>query len=91
MNVEHLETNYDAELHYILDFLFAFGTVESKQAQREIAIQKFLDLDIAATYVLFSVVRHRLPQRAKYLFSGEDFAGKRQTILEVMQAIPYSA
>ena len=91
MDTEHITMNYDSELHAILDFLFAFGSVKTKEAQRETVIEQFEALDLAANYVLFSIVRDRLPHRAKCLFSGEDFAGKRQIILDVLHAIPYTA
>ena len=90
MNREDTTVNYDTELHGILDFLFAFGSVESKNAQRDLAIAQFLQLDVAAHYVLFSVIRDRLPHRGKCLFSGEDFAGKRQMILDILHHMPYA-
>ena len=41
-------------------------------------------LDIASHYLLFSLVKERLPRRAKLLFAAEDYRGKKEMIEEVM-------
>lgn len=91
MDQPQQDQSFDENIAFILEFLFAFSSTEVKQQQRHQAIEHFLKLDIAATYVLFSVIRDRLPNRAKCLFSGEDFQGKRQTVLDVLHTMPYSA
>lgn len=45
----------------------------------------FMQLDLASHYFLFSLIEERLPRRAKLLFVAEDYQGKKDTILEVMQ------
>jgi hypothetical protein len=42
-------------------------------------------LDLASHYLLFSLVKERLPRRAKLLFAAEDYQGKKEVIEEVMQ------
>ena len=45
----------------------------------------FQQLDLASHYLLFSLVKERLPRRAKLLFAAEDYSGKKEVIEEVMQ------
>ena len=45
----------------------------------------FQQLDLASHYLLFSLVKERLPRRAKLLFAAEDYSCKKEVIEEVMQ------
>ncbi|MFX2257522.1 hypothetical protein V6380_12105 [Acinetobacter variabilis] len=45
----------------------------------------FQQLDLASHYLLFSLVKERLPRRAKLLFAAEDYSDKKEVIEEVMQ------
>lgn len=74
---------YDHNIRDILDFLFTYQPPQLKQQHYDVIIQKFLQLDLPANYLLFSLVEKRLPHRAKMLFSGENYQGKRDTLLEV--------
>ena len=44
-----------------------------------------MQLDLAANYYLFSLIEERLPRRAKLFFVAEDYQGKKDIIIEVMQ------
>ena len=81
--------NHDEQIDRILRYLFDHQTTQYKRALFCEAQQQLHDLDIAAQYQLFALVREQLPRRAKLLFSAEDFSGKQQVILEVMQHLAY--
>lgn len=70
----HYQTQdiFDQEIDFILRFLFEYDTPEQKQESFEQA------------YALFSLVKERLPRRAKLLFAAEDYRGKKEMIEEVM-------
>lgn len=76
---------YDQKINFILGLLF--GEIASPHQSIEVsqALHYLDELDIAATYRLFSLVCDNLPYRAKMLFAGEDYHGKRQTVKEVLQ------
>ncbi len=44
-----------------------------------------MQLDLAAHYFLFSLIEEQLPRRAKLFFVAEDYQGKKDMIVEVMQ------
>ncbi len=76
---------YDEKINFILTLLFSRGRSPNKAPEVKQAIQYLDELDIAATYFLFSLICEQLPHRAKMLFAGEDYEGKRQTLIEVMR------
>ncbi|KAB0624548.1 hypothetical protein F7P75_13030 [Acinetobacter gandensis] len=77
--------NKDEQIDEILRFLFEYQPMQMKQQLFAQTKQQFDALDIAAKYQLFALVREQLPKRAKLFFSAEDFIGKQQAILDVMQ------
>ncbi|WP_288688622.1 hypothetical protein [uncultured Acinetobacter sp.] len=77
--------NKDEQIDEILRFLFEYQPMQMKQQLFAQTKQQFDALDIAAKYQLFALVREQLPKRAKLFFSAEDFIGKQQVILDVMQ------
>ena len=83
------QNNDDEKIDAVLRYLFQYEKPELKQAQYVAIVAIFEKIDIAAMYFLFSLICERLPQRAKMLFSGEDYRGKKQVILEVMQNLAY--
>lgn len=64
-----------------MKFLFVYKSTESKQQQYQEIVQTFLNLDIASTYFLFDLIQERLPRRAKLIFAGEDYQGKKRNRL----------
>jgi hypothetical protein len=82
--------NEDDKIDAVLGYLFQYEKPALKQIQYERIMAIFEQIDIAAMYFLFSLICERLPGRAKMLFSGEDYEGKKQVILEVMQNLAYS-
>jgi len=44
-------------------------------------------LDLASTYLLFTLIKEKLPKRAKLFFAGESFDGKEEMIYEVIQTL----
>lgn len=78
---------FDAEIDNIMKYLFVYRCPQVKQQQYESVVETFTHLDLATTYVLFDLIQERLPRRAKLLFAGEDFQGKKETVLEVMHKI----
>ena len=83
----HYQTQniFDQEIDFILRFLFEYDSPEQKQQSFAQAQALFQQLDIASSYLLFSLVKERLPRRAKLLFAAEDYSGKKEVIEEVMQ------
>ncbi|RZJ20960.1 MULTISPECIES: hypothetical protein [unclassified Acinetobacter] len=79
------QDNFDQEIDFILRFLFEYDTPEQKQGSFNQAYAFLQRLDIASHYLLFSLVKERLPRRAKLLFAAEDYQGKKEVIEEVMQ------
>lgn len=79
------EQQQDEQIDFILRFLFEYAPLTTKQANYAVAAQYFSELDLASSYLLFSLVKERLPRRAKLLFAAEDYIGKQATILEVMR------
>lgn len=77
--------NKNEQIDGILRFLFEYQPMQMKQQLFAQTKQQFDALDIAAKYQLFALVREQLPKRAKLFFSAEDFIGKQQVILDVMQ------
>lgn len=77
--------NNDEQIDGILRFLFEYQPMQKKQQLFAQTKQQLDALDIAAKYQLFALVREQLPKRAKLFFSAEDFIGKQQVILDVMQ------
>ncbi len=76
---------FDQEIDIILRFLFEYDTPERKQESFKQAYALLQQLDLASHYLLFSMVKERLPHRAKLLFAAEDYKGKKEVIEEVMQ------
>jgi len=83
----HYQTQhiFDQEIDFILRFLFEYDSPEQKRQSFAQAQALFQQLDLASSYLLFSLVKERLPRRAKLLFASEDYNGKKEVILEVMQ------
>lgn len=79
------EDNFDQEMDCILRFLFEYQSAEQKQQLYIPVSTLFMQLDLVSHYFLFSLIEERLPRRAKLLFVAEDYQGKKDTILEVMQ------
>lgn len=75
---------FDQEIDFILRFLFEYDTPEQKQKSFKQAYTLLQQLDLASHYLLFSLVKERLPRRAKLLFAAEDYKGKKKVIEEVM-------
>lgn len=75
----------DQEIDFILRFLFEYETPQQKRKSFELAHALLQQLDLASHYLLFSLVKERLPRRAKLLFAAEDYSGKKEVIEEVMQ------
>ena len=76
---------YDDKINFILNVLFNTTSRSFPAITIKRALSYLNELDIAATYLLFSLVCEHLPYRAKMVFAGEDYQGKRQTLIEVMQ------
>ncbi|MGX5700837.1 hypothetical protein ACWKWF_14835 [Acinetobacter kookii] len=83
----HYQTQniFDQEIDFILRFLFEYDSPEQKQQSFAQAQALFQQLDLASHYLLFSLVKERLPRRAKLLFAAEDYSGKKEVIREVMR------
>ena len=81
------QLNFEQQIQNILDFLFQYESSQLKIQQYPMVVAQFEALDLAACYVLFSRVEQKLPQRARLLFSGENYQGKRETLLEVFTHI----
>ena len=79
------EQMFDEDIDFILRFLFEYESAEQKQKSFDQAQTLFQQLDLASHYLLFSLVKERLPRRAKLLFAAEDYNGKKEVIEEVMQ------
>ncbi len=79
------EQMFDEDIDFILRFLFEYESAEQKQKTFDQAQALFQQLDLASHYLLFSLVKERLPRRAKLLFAAEDYSGKKEVIEEVMQ------
>ena len=73
------------EIDFVLAFLFDNIYVEEKQQHFQYVKAVFENLDLSSQYFLFSLIQERLPRRAKLMFIGEDYIGKKEFILEVMQ------
>ncbi|TCB70985.1 hypothetical protein E0H88_06665 [Acinetobacter sp. ANC 4216] len=83
----HYQTQniFDQEIDFILRFLFEYDSPEQKRQSFAQAQALFQQLDLASHYLLFSLVKERLPRRAKLLFAAEDYSGKKEVIMEVMR------
>lgn len=79
------EQMFDEDIDFILRFLFEYESAERKQKSLDQVQALFQQLDLASHYLLFSLVKERLPRRAKLLFAAEDYSGKKEVIEEVMQ------
>jgi len=73
------------QIDCILRFLFEYQPVEQKQQIYRSVYTLFMQLDLAAHYFLFSLIEEQLPRRAKLFFVAEDYQGKKDMIVEVMQ------
>lgn len=78
---------YDHSIDQIMRFLFQYQCSKIKAQLYAETLERFNSLDIAANYFLFDLIEEHLPHRAKMLFAGENYQGKRETILEVMAHI----
>lgn len=76
--------NNDEQIELLMRFLFEYQAQVYKQEQHQHVVAVFQELELASKYQLFALVRERLPNRAKHLFSAEDFSGKQHVILKVM-------
>ena len=85
INTEYL--NYQHHIENILTFLFEYQLPEYKAQQYPEIIQNFEQLDLVACYTLFGLVEKKLPYRARMLFAGENYQGKRETLLEVFEHV----
>ena len=79
------EQMFDEDIDFILRFLFEYESAEQKQKSFDQVQALFQQLDLASHYLLFSLVKERLPRRVKLLFVAEDYSGKKEVIEEVMQ------
>ncbi|WP_407306124.1 hypothetical protein [Acinetobacter sp.] len=79
------EDTFDEQIDFILRFLFEYQPVEQKRQLYIPVYTLFMQLDLAAHYFLFSLIEERLPRRAKLFFVAEDYQGKKEMIVEVMQ------
>lgn len=79
------EQMFDEDIDFILRFLFEYESAERKQKSLDQVQALFQQLDLASHYLLFSLVKERLPRRAKLLFAAEDYSDKKEVIEEVMQ------
>lgn len=79
------EQMFDEDIDFILRFLFEYESAERKQKSLDQVQALFQQLDLASHYLLFSLVKERLPRRAKLLFAAEDYSCKKEVIEEVMQ------
>ncbi len=79
------EDTFDEPIACILRFLFVYQPVEQKQQLYIPAYTLFMQLDLAAHYFLFSLIGEQLPRRAKLFFVAEDYQGKKEMIVEIMQ------
>lgn len=79
------EQMFDEDIDFILRFLFEYESAERKQKSLDHVQALFQQLDLASHYLLFSLVKERLPRRAKLLFAAEDYSGKKEVIEGVMQ------
>ncbi|MGV2947851.1 hypothetical protein [Acinetobacter sp. AGC35] len=79
------EDIFDEQIDCILRFLFEYQPVEQKQQLYGSVYTLFMQLDLAAHYFLFSLIEEQLPRRAKLFFVAEDYQGKKDMIVEVMQ------
>ena len=83
----HNNDALDTDIQSILDFLFNAKSLTPKQQNKVQALNSFNGLDLAATYQLFALIQNYLPKRAKLLFAGEDYLGKKQVVLEVIHSM----
>lgn len=83
-DTQHWQDQYIDE---VFRFLFEYAPPEMKFKRYQHIAQIFQQLDLSAQYFLFTLIQERLPQRAKYLFLAEDYQGKQQVVLEVMQQL----
>ena len=82
---------FDHKVDLILQFLFLQESTVQKQQYHQ-QVQHYLhELDLAASYFLFDLIQERLPHRAKVLFAGENYQGKKETIREVMDHLMKAA
>ena len=81
------EDHYDEEIDFILRYLFQYAEPKSKQALYPKVNDLMQSLDLAAGYLLFSLVGEHLPHRARCFFAAEDYAGKKAMICEVIEHI----
>ncbi|QIO06364.1 hypothetical protein [Acinetobacter shaoyimingii] len=78
---------YDHSIDQIMVYLFKYQCSTIKAQLYAETLERFNALDMAANYFLFDLIEERLPHRAKMFFAGENYRGKRETILEVMAHI----
>ena len=78
---------FDHSIDQIMIYLFQYQCAKIKAQHYDEIVNCFHNLDLAAHYFLFDLIEERLPHRAKMLFSGENYQGKKETILEVMAHI----
>lgn len=76
----------DERIDKIYRFLFEYQKPEIKHRTYIEVKTLFETLDLPAMYFLFSLISEKLPHRAQLFFMGEDFLGKRDAVLEVMQS-----
>lgn len=75
---------FDHKVDLIMQFLFLQESTAQKLQYHAQVLNYIQELDLAASYFLFDLIQERLPHRAKVLFAGENYEGKKETVLEVM-------
>ncbi|QKW81647.1 MULTISPECIES: hypothetical protein [Acinetobacter] len=71
------EQMFDEDIDFILRFLFEYESAEQKQKSFDQVQALFQQLDLASYYLLFSLVKERLPRRAKLLGCVDTFSLKK--------------
>ena len=76
--------NSNESIQNILNYLFQYQHTNQKKQDYPSIYAQFEHLDMAAQYVLFSLIEKQLPRRARLLFVGETYQGKQEAVYEVL-------
>ena len=79
--------NQDHHIQQILSYLFDYQGTDIKKEMSGKVLGLLESLEIQSTYQLFSLIQDYLPHRAKLMFAAEDFVGKKEMLLEVIEHI----
>nr|WP_174507089.1 hypothetical protein [Acinetobacter sp. Marseille-Q1620] len=84
-----MNTNLSVEhkIDLILNYIFTFEVSDVKKQQHCHVLAIFEAMDMVEKYQLFYAVQKHLPLRAGFLFASENYQGKIETLLEVIDAI----